>query len=76
MSHKVHLNNVVCIFAGVCLYTMKDDVTWNTFGALTKDARADERVAEKIPALISGPKADTKLITYSKQHSVTETFIK
>lgn len=63
MSSKVPLNNVVCTFAGVCLYTKNDDVTWNTFGALTKDARADERVAEKIPAVISGPNTDTKLIT-------------
>lgn len=58
----MHLHNVVYTFTGICLYT-KNDTTWNTFGALTKDARADERVAEKIPAVISGPKADTKLMT-------------
>lgn len=38
-------------------------LTWKTFGALTSEARADDRVAEKIPAVIRGPKADTRLIT-------------
>lgn len=38
-------------------------LTWKTLGALTSEARADDRVAEKIPAVIRGPKADTRLIT-------------
>ena len=32
-------------------------------GALTRDANAEERVAEKIPAEISGANPDTMLIT-------------
>lgn len=32
-------------------------------GALTSEASAEERVAEKIPAEIRGPKPDTRLIT-------------
>ena len=32
-------------------------------GALTRDANAEERVAEKIPAEINGAKPDTMLIT-------------
>lgn len=42
---------------------MTDDVTWNTLGALTSEARADERVAENMPAVMRGPNPDTKLIT-------------
>lgn len=38
-------------------------LTWKTLGALTSDASAEERVAEKIPAEIRGAKPDTKLIT-------------
>lgn len=38
-------------------------LTWKTLGALTSEARADDRVAEKIPAVMRGPKADTRLIT-------------
>lgn len=38
-------------------------LTWNTFGALTSEASAEERVAEKIPAEIRGAKPDTRLIT-------------
>lgn len=38
-------------------------LTWKTLGALTSEARADDRVAEKIPAVIRGPKEDTRLIT-------------
>ena len=39
-------------------------VTWKTLGALTKEARAEDRVAEKIPALMMGPKPETMLITW------------
>ena len=38
-------------------------LTWNILGALTRDANAEERVAEKIPAEINGAKPDTMLIT-------------
>lgn len=40
-----------------------DYLTWKTLGALTSDASAEDRVAEKIPAEIRGAKPDTKLIT-------------
>lgn len=36
-------------------------------GALTRDARADDRVAEKMPAVMRGPKPDTMLITIKKK---------
>lgn len=39
-------------------------LTWNTLGALTREAKAEERVAEKIPAVISGPNPDTTLIIF------------
>jgi hypothetical protein len=35
-------------------------------GALTRDASADESVAEKIPAEIKGANPDTMLITLKK----------
>lgn len=35
-------------------------------GALTRDANAEERVAEKIPAEINGVNPDTILITLNK----------
>lgn len=38
--------------------------TWNTLGALTREAKAEERVAEKIPAVMRGLKPDTTLITF------------
>ena len=34
-------------------------------GALTNEARAEDSVAEKIPAVIRGPKPDTRLITWT-----------
>lgn len=37
-------------------------VTWKTLGADTRQARAEERVAPKMPALIRGATADTRLI--------------
>lgn len=36
-------------------------------GALTRDARADDRVAEKMPAVMRGPKPDTMLITFREK---------
>lgn len=38
-------------------------LTWKILGALTRDANAEERVAEKIPAEIKGANPDTILIT-------------
>jgi len=35
-------------------------------GALTRDANAEERVAEKIPAEINGANPDTMLITLKR----------
>ena len=40
--------------------------TWNILGALTRDANAEDRVAEKIPAEINGANPDTMLITLRK----------
>lgn len=45
--------------------------TWKTLGALTREARAEERVAEKMPAVMSGPKPDTTLMTCRARPSVT-----
>lgn len=42
-------------------------LTWNILGALTRDANAEERVAEKIPAEINGANPDTMLITLKKK---------
>lgn len=42
-------------------------ITWNILGALTRDANAEERVAEKIPAEINGANPDTMLITLKKR---------
>lgn len=39
-------------------------------GALTRDARADDRVAEKMPAVMRGPKPDTMLITFRKKMKI------
>ena len=39
------------------------ELTWKTLGALTREARAEDRVAEKIPAVMMGPKPDTMLMT-------------
>ena len=33
-------------------------------GALTREARAEERVAEKVPAVMRGPNPDTMVITW------------
>lgn len=38
-------------------------LTWKTLGALTSEARADERVAENVPAMMRGPNPDTMVIT-------------
>ena len=38
--------------------------TWKTFGADTRQARAEERVAPNIPAVIRGANPDTKLMVY------------
>lgn len=42
--------------------------TWNILGALTREASADESVAEKIPAEIKGANPDTMLITLKWQN--------
>lgn len=36
--------------------------TWNTLGADTRQARAEDSVAPNIPAVMRGAKADTMLI--------------
>lgn len=38
--------------------------TWNTLGADTRQAKAEDSVAPNIPAVMRGAKADTKLIDY------------
>lgn len=42
------------------------ECTWKTFGALTSEANAEDRVAENIPAVIKGPNPETVLITFGK----------
>lgn len=50
---------------------MQADDTWKTLGADTKQAKADESVAPKIPAVMRGLHADTKLIVYkTKQKNI------
>lgn len=58
---------------GVCVCGMRVRVydacvcavlTWNTLGALTSEARAEDRVAEKIPAVMRGPNPDTTLMIW------------
>lgn len=39
-----------------------DSLTWKTLGADTRQARAEERVAPKMPAVIRGATAETMLI--------------
>lgn len=47
-----------------CTEFRKDELlTWKTLGALTREARADERVAENVPAMMRGPNPDTMVIT-------------
>lgn len=41
-------------------------ITWNTLGALTREARAEDSVAEKMPAVMRGPNPDTMLMTLRK----------
>lgn len=48
------------------LYSLNVGLTWKTLGALTKEARAEERVAENIPAVMMGPNPDTILITWTQ----------
>lgn len=42
-------------------------ITWKTLGALTREARAEESVAEKIPAVMRGPNPDTMLMTWKRE---------
>lgn len=42
-------------------------VTWNTLGALTREAKAEDSVAEKMPAVMRGPNPDTMLMTLRKE---------
>lgn len=44
--------------------------TWKTLGADTRQAKAEERVAPKIPAVMRGPKADTMLMDCRQKHVV------
>lgn len=44
--------------------TSDSNLTWKTLGALTSEARAEDRVAEKMPAEMRGAKPETRLITY------------
>lgn len=45
-------------------------LTWNTLGALTREARAEESVAEKMPAVMRGPNPDTMLMTWGTEVQV------
>lgn len=63
-GYIVIMNNII--------YFIIKFFTWNTFGALTKEAKADESVAEKIPAVIRGPNIDTRLMTWPSRHKPKE----
>lgn len=43
--------------------------TWKTLGALTSEVKADERVAENIPAVIKGANPETMLITFREKNT-------
>lgn len=47
-------------------------ITWNTLGALTREARAEDSVAEKMPAVIRGPNPDTMLMTLRREVQVRQ----
>jgi hypothetical protein len=40
--------------------------TWNTRGAETRLANADDNVADIMPAMVSGPNTDTSCITFAR----------
>lgn len=44
-------------------YNLSLHKAWNTFGADTNEARADDKVAAKQPAYIIGPTHETNSIT-------------
>lgn len=46
-------------------YRLASKLTWKILGALTRDANAEDKVAEKMPAEISGANPDTMLITWN-----------
>lgn len=50
-------------------------ITWNTLGALTREARAEESVAEKIPAVMRGPNPDTMLMTLRTERGLIKQLI-
>lgn len=45
-------------------YNLSLQSAWKTFGADTKEAKAEDNVAAKHPAYIIGPTHDTSSITY------------
>lgn len=44
--------------------------TWKTLGADTRQAKAEDRVAPNIPAVMRGVKADTMLIDYRQKCAI------
>lgn len=46
--------------------SLDSTLTWKILGALTRDANAEDSVAENIPAEISGANPDTMLITWNQ----------
>lgn len=63
----VHFNvpSSYAFYTAVCLR-----LTWKTLGALTSEARAEERVAEKVPAMMRGPNPETMVITWGQGSGV------
>lgn len=49
------------------LFWLDSHLTWKTLGAETRKARADDKLAAKIPAVMRGPKPDTILSTFNVQ---------
>ena len=46
-------------------------LAWKTLGAETRLARADDNVADTIPAMVIGPNADTSCITWHHKQYVS-----
>ncbi len=75
LIHQNSFSVLVIGFFCLAINTNTLLLTWKTLGALTSEARADDRVAEKIPAEIRGPKPDTRLITCTTPMTIRSGFV-
>ena len=51
----------------VCVCVFLCERTWKTLGADTRQAKAEDSVAPKIPAVMRGAKPDTMLIDFRQK---------